>query len=388
MPRVSFPIHTLLIHAPIVLLSVILLIHPKKLPSIIKRIIGLPLLVAEIYIGSTYYSKCYGFDLLYTTIAIVTTLRFFDFYFFTSLLNGKNVYVTTADLKAELWQPVRYRAIEKKKSENGGNHQSNGTNGNASPKMIVSSFTLLPPAFLFLFISDCINYYFHRFTADTLLSLSSVELFIMNLIGGVYICTMMEGASRLGVFVWTLINDRGVYDKSEWKPLFRHPYLSTSLSDLWSVRWHQTFRVLWVSLAYVPLKQFISQKLRPLLTKNNNSIASTVVDMMELAIPAIGVFAISGLIHEYIVRSAFYSLWIPGQMMMFFVLQAVGVIIEKTYQRLTPGLSRPVWLGRLWTLLFLYFTLPYFFEPLYKGEAWRVHEELPSVFKAIGLWTK
>ncbi|CAG8518551.1 9798_t:CDS:1 [Paraglomus brasilianum] len=384
MPRVSFLTHTLLIHAPVVLLGIILLIHPKKLPSAIKRIIGIPLLAAEFYVGAAYYSKCYGFDILYTTVAIVTTLRFFDFYFFTSLLNGKDVYVTTADLKAELWQPIRYRSTEKQKSENGENHQSNGTNEN----MIVSSFTLLPSAFLLLFLSDCINYLFHQFTAHKILSLSSIELFIMNLIGGIYICTILEGTSRLGAFAWTLINNRGVIDKSVWKPLFRHPYLSTSLSDLWSVRWHQTFRVLWMSLAYVPLRQLIRQKLRPWLTKNNNSKTSTVADMMELAIPAIGVFAISGLIHEYIVWATFYPQWIPGQMMVFFVSQAIGVIIEKIYQRLTPGLSLPVWMGRLWILLFLYFTSPYFFEPFYKAEAWRFNGDLPSVFKTVGLWTE
>jgi hypothetical protein len=40
-----------------------------------------------------------------------------------------------------------------------------------------------------------------------------------------------------------------------WPPIFERPWTSTSLADLWSFRWHQTFRYMFFELGPRPLER-------------------------------------------------------------------------------------------------------------------------------------
>ncbi|CAG8609705.1 28922_t:CDS:2, partial [Dentiscutata erythropus] len=109
------------------------------------------------------------------------------------------------------------------------------------------------------------------------------------------------------------------YDRNEWHFLFNNPLISTSLTEFWSIRWHQAFREIFVSFAYKPLRRLTINKIRPLFGKDYQKIGI----IIEKLIPIMGVFFISGIMHEYIVLAVMYQFWKPGEQLLFFMLQAI-----------------------------------------------------------------
>jgi len=107
----------------------------------------------------------------------------------------------------------------------------------------------------------------------------------------------------------------------QWPPIFDAPWLSTSLSEFWSKRWHQIFRY---NLGAKPL--------------------SLVVGRVGAVI---GAFSISGLFHDM-------GMWGMGKgsefqtVGGFFVMMGVGVVLEGMWKK-TCGTRVDGWCGRLWT---------------------------------------
>ncbi|RHZ81145.1 hypothetical protein Glove_123g80 [Diversispora epigaea] len=158
----------------------------------------------------------------------------------------------------------------------------------------------------------------------------------------------------------------GEYYKEEWPFIINNPIMSTSLTDLWSNRWHQVFREIWVSLAYRPLKTFIRNKFIPLLNPKFKKIG----EIFDKVIPPLGVFVLSGIFHEYINWTVTYQYWIPGEQLSFFVLQGIGVIMEKLVKQSIPSLRIPNWLGWIWTLGFICLTIPSFLNVWIRAKPW------------------
>jgi hypothetical protein len=111
-----------------------------------------------------------------------------------------------------------------------------------------------------------------------------------------------------------------------WPPLFERPWASTSLSDFWSFRWHQTFR-------YV----FVAVGARPGGAKFGRPGA------------LFGAFAVSGLLHDF-------GMWGLGGGMEFrsvsgfFLLMGVGAALEYGFKQATGHRVGGLW-GWAWSMV-------------------------------------
>lgn len=144
-----------------------------------------------------------------------------------------------------------------------------------------------------------------------------------------------------------------------------HPILSTSLDDLWSHRWHQLLRTSWVAFAFRPTRH-IAQRLLVKRLKNPMPVV--------LLLSALSVFAISGLMHEYIIYCnvgwSVYRRFFLGQQLYFFFIHGLGVVFERVIKqfskRILPSSYRNSFfiecVQRLWVLGFGFYTFPAFLD--------------------------
>ena len=149
---------------------------------------------------------------------------------------------------------------------------------------------------------------------------STIINLIFGLFGYLAITTTQVWMSAIGV---GLLGQ----SPSDWPPLMDRPWLSTSLHEFWGRRWHQMMRRPLAILGGIP-GEWIAGRVGMVL----------------------GVFIASGLFHEF---SAYV---LPGHLdhrvTLFFTLQAVGILAEDLYRKVT-GQKSGGWLGRAWVALFV-----------------------------------
>ena len=116
-------------------------------------------------------------------------------------------------------------------------------------------------------------------------------------------------------------------DPAQWPPAFDQPWFSTSLSDLWSRRWHQTYRHTIIVCAYPFYLVF---------GRVGGIIAG---------------FLASGLIHHFIML-AFGSRLEPWRMIIGFGMMAPGMIAERAYYKCTGNKVGGI-VGWVWTMSWL-----------------------------------
>jgi hypothetical protein len=111
-----------------------------------------------------------------------------------------------------------------------------------------------------------------------------------------------------------------------WPPFFERPWASTSLTDFWSFRWHQSFRYVFVELGSRPGGAKLG-RLGALL----------------------GAFALSGLLHDF-------GMWGLGNGMEprsvtgFFLLMSVGTALECGFKQATGRRVGGLW-GWVWCVV-------------------------------------
>lgn len=143
-------------------------------------------------------------------------------------------------------------------------------------------------------------------------------------------------------------------------PLFNKPWMTRSVYDLWSRRWHQIFRPGFHQVAYGPVRRLFGEK-----HKTIGRITGT-----------IAVFVCSGLMHDYIMLvmlgySNYNAPGALGQQGLFFLLQGIATIVSATSPRL------PTWFSCLLTWIWVLYTAPLFVEPFLRVELHN-HAEVPG----------
>ncbi|KAI9497529.1 membrane bound O-acyl transferase family-domain-containing protein [Zychaea mexicana] len=130
-------------------------------------------------------------------------------------------------------------------------------------------------------------------------------------------------------------------------PLFQKPWLASSIHELWSKRWHQIFRWAFQGLVYDPIRAMFPQN-----------------KQFGRAFGTLGVFAVSGFMHDYILLCMFgYTEYvnrpgIGGYQSLFFLIQGAAAVIS------AQSLFRvPTALGSFLTWGFILYTCPLFIEP-------------------------
>jgi Membrane bound O-acyl transferase family len=114
-----------------------------------------------------------------------------------------------------------------------------------------------------------------------------------------------------------------------WPPLIDNPWVADSLHDLWSRRWHQ-----------LPRRMFFIYGGYPLSWLTGGSRVGIIF----------GVFLASGLFHELTIYTLGKGL--DHNITLFFVWQAIGVILERVWKNVT-GYRVRGWAGLVWVYFFL-----------------------------------
>ncbi|CAA7265531.1 unnamed protein product [Cyclocybe aegerita] len=115
---------------------------------------------------------------------------------------------------------------------------------------------------------------------------------------------------------------------SQWPPTFDKPWLSTSLNQLWTARWHQLFRDNFICFGGKPLHLLIGK-----------------------VGGVIGAFLASGILHDF-------GLWGMGRgndfrrVVGFFLMNGVGVMLERAWKMMT-GKHVAGFLGWVWTMAWI-----------------------------------
>ena len=118
---------------------------------------------------------------------------------------------------------------------------------------------------------------------------------------------------------------------SQWPPFFDAPLLSTSLTSFWSTRWHQLYRESFVEVGSRPLEVYFGRVGRIL-----------------------GAFTVSGILHDVGMRGmgrGANTLEVMG----FFLLHAVGMIMEYAWKRATGKHVGGI-IGFVWAFSYLIVT--------------------------------
>ncbi|KAG2225374.1 hypothetical protein INT45_005618 [Circinella minor] len=155
-------------------------------------------------------------------------------------------------------------------------------------------------------------------------------------------------------------------EASTMAPAFESPWEATSLRDYWSNRWHQFYNSCFVRLTFLPLRRLCGN-----------------FKVLRRIIPVWGVFALSGLMHEYFLicttgpRTYFYG-GAAGWQMLFFLLQPIGI-------QMGDAIFRPGWPGRTfaigWMIMLSHlFVVPYFLSDYFDVVILRT---LPAVLKYL-----
>lgn len=176
-------------------------------------------------------------------------------------------------------------------------------------------------------------------------------------------CVFLEGGSYSSGKYKSSKRNTSVHSRVEqWRPLAVHPVMAESISDLWSNRWQQLYKLTWVAIPFKPTRIVATRILSKIM--NNPTFVA-------LSFAITSVFAVSGLMHEYSVAGVLgwstYRQSVIGEQMIFFLLNAAAVIGEYALEkmltgRLSPGF-RSSYLARAlkytWTIGFGYLTYYY-----------------------------
>ena len=161
---------------------------------------------------------------------------------------------------------------------------------------------------------------FFDHTLPPFLELSrSVFVSVLSLCIGYF--SMQCGYQFLAIVCIVLFQQR----PSQWPPFFDHPWLSTSLSEFWGRRWHQMLRDVVLNLGGQPF----------------DCLFGRVGGLL-------GAFLVSGIIHVIDLRS-FGRGGNPVVIIGFWVMNAVGVVLERVWTKTTGRRVGGVW-GWMWTL--------------------------------------
>jgi hypothetical protein len=112
----------------------------------------------------------------------------------------------------------------------------------------------------------------------------------------------------------------------QWPPISNRPWLSTSITEFWSFRWHQIFRYIFVTFGARPGAALLGR-------------AGTLI----------GAFAMSAVLH-------YLGMWGLGRgtefrtVGGFFLLMGVGAALEHAFKVVTGRRVGGIW-GRVWTML-------------------------------------
>ncbi|KAL1921124.1 uncharacterized protein VTP21DRAFT_10840 [Calcarisporiella thermophila] len=334
-----------------------------------------PILFRCDYITLIFGISAFGLGLIY---------RFLDLFYITPLMYRRPVQYTRDEVLSEIlfmFQSPRYRMTLSRNRES--NSDAKEEKPACGDKHVVSWIALLPRFVRHYLFADLVRFYFATFTYERYANLTPAQFILFSIACMLCISSNLMWMVELIEMVGALIFNRGLIDIDRFPAIFKAPWAATSLTDFWSVRWHQSFRSGFMGVGWYPLRRLVRERMIPYFGKNSGFHA------LELLLPTLGVFIASGLLHEYVTLTHPHARR-PWLMVVFFILHGLGVAVEKTIGGFLK--RRITWLNRednrmllsvigwLWTSAFLLATFPLFFDFFARVDMWKEVGEQPGFY--------
>ncbi|KAF9165185.1 hypothetical protein DFQ26_000475 [Actinomortierella ambigua] len=269
-------------------------------------------------------------------------------------------------LRTELWASVR--------------KLPNVSHGASEPRGVAVA-TIVPYALVYIIVGDALllSITDARITDLDRLSPTARQILLAT-VGGATIALMMLYFFYLILFGWVIVTRQQIIYPSEWTMTsHRFPLFATDPADFWS-QWHTLFKFVWVDFAYFPLRR-LAQRFMDSSRTGSRALSKA----LELALPVLGVFFLSGVSHGFCIWAAWRAP--PSSQMNYFLVQGLAVIVTKGFQQSSPGRRwsrvyhsqserRRKWIDRAGMIAMVVFhilTAPPFIEPYARHEVWLGH---------------
>ncbi|KAI8140047.1 hypothetical protein BJV82DRAFT_563224 [Fennellomyces sp. T-0311] len=345
----------------------VLSLFSKKIPNYAKQILSVPLLATVALTPIVFSCGNALFDLGIASTCFNIFLRLFELYWISPTLYNKPVYADRNYLYTELWSCLRIFPNHSKKNDD-----------TKEPKEYIKDkkwYHIIVNLVTHIFICDLIGSWLTTFTGNEVITLRQTNpgLYFVFLVQFVLLLNSLFNVIGYSLhLLHCLYYDGGSYSQEQWHPLISNPIISTSLEELWSGRWHQLFHSTWVAFGFRPTRHILQRIFAKSPVKNPKPIIFTLASL--------AVFLTSGAMHEFMIFSnvgwSAYSRYFIGQQTSFFLIQGVGVIIE----RLMSNIRVPVEvkdsflfkqvIRRAWVIGWAYFTFPFLMDGFTYNESW------------------
>ncbi|KAG0255102.1 hypothetical protein BG011_005319 [Mortierella polycephala] len=211
---------------------------------------------------------------------------------------------------------------------------------------------------------DCIPFFLSFLTFEQVQSFSLIPKLLVRVAVAAMVIFDISLANYTIMIIWATVTGDLIRD-TEWT-LVRHyfPGFATSPAEFWR-QWHHLFKYIWVDLGFKPVHHLLRKHVTPHMS--NRKLAKT----LESVLPVMGVFLMSGLMHEYMMVAMWHVR--PGPMTAFFLLQGAATIVSKAVND-TVGrkMSVPPMVLIALTWAFNMTTAALFMEPVLKNEGYNM----------------
>ncbi|KAI7879410.1 hypothetical protein K492DRAFT_208279 [Lichtheimia hyalospora FSU 10163] len=338
-----------------------------RLSTGIKQLLSIPTMMACLVVPLMAAGHDTALNTVLEIQAFNTVLRCLEPIYVAPMLYGIPARLDVKELSVQMWSGL-------------GKMKPNDNTD--TPR--VSRYYLLVPIMGTMILSNLVASWFATFSGEDVFVMQQnneyVLFFAFYAFAVIYLTLVINTFGYIMQLIYLVIHGEHDYQPDEWQPLMNHPVLASSLNELWSIRWHQVFRSIWLVIPFRPMRTLIN---RAYGIKDNNQDKKKKATTSRVAIAAatISVFFVSGLMHEYIVLCESgvdgYGKHLIGQECLFFTLHGVLCIVEQGVWRWFSKISHRQWtrklLGHVWVMVIGFLTFPWFVNPFAYWGVWHAN---------------
>ncbi|ORZ19838.1 hypothetical protein BCR42DRAFT_489710 [Absidia repens] len=296
-----------------------LLIAIPNFPDVLKQILAIPLLIANLLYPMLFTSHPV-LDLIGSPFTFTVNLRFIELYYVGPFLQDRPVHTTFYNLWVDFWSCIRTFPKPAKETT------KDVKKGEVKVyEKDMKFYHVLARCLFCIACVDVLGAWFSTFTMYDIIALQErpVFYFILFLMAGLFMTVGFNVAGYALHLFYCIFVEGGSYSSEQYRILMDHPLISSSLSEVWSHRWHHLFKSSWLAFPFRPTR-LVTQRLLAKRTKYYVGIS--------ILMASISVFVTSGLMHEYMILCnvgwPVYRQSFIGQQALFFTLHGIGVIFE------------------------------------------------------------
>ncbi|KAJ8657422.1 hypothetical protein O0I10_006978 [Lichtheimia ornata] len=348
-----------------------------RLSTGIKQLLSIPTMIACLLLPVMVAGQNTALNTVLEIQAFNTVLRCLEPIYVAPILYGIPARLDIKELSVQMWSGLRNTTTTPN------NHQGDASSSN-SPK--VSRYYLLVPMMGSMILSNMVASWFATFSGEDVFAMQRNNeyglFFAFFVFAVIYLTLVINTFGYILQLTYLVIHGEHDYQPDEWQPLMNHPVLASSLNELWSSRWHQVFRSIWLVIPFRPMRTLVN-RVYGIRDDDNGDKKREKATTSRVAIAAatISVFFVSGLMHEYIALCESgidgYGRLLIGQECFFFTLHGVLCIVEQGLWRWFKKTSHRQWtrklLGHIWVMAIGFLTFPWFVNAFAYWEVWHAN---------------